>query len=103
MQSILEAFAQGDLHTHSTYFKRGTEYARLMGERVDLYTAIAENVSPEDLALIDNLLDVEADLNIMNETEYFSYGYQIATLAMVEVFTKMDRLTGIEEAPPIEK
>lgn len=103
MINILEEFAQDNIHTHPAYFKRGTEYARLMGERADSYTEIAEKFSEDDLAMIDKLLDVEAKLSIMQESNYFSYGYQLGTLIMIEVFDKMDRLTETEEAPPIEK
>lgn len=99
MIHILEAFAQENIHTSPTYFKKGTKYAQLMGERADLYTQISKKLSQDDLDLVDKLLDIESELTIQNETNSFSYGYQLGSLIMIEVFTKMDRLTGIEEPP----
>ena len=103
MQSILEALAMDDLNTHPSYYKRGTAYARLMDEQAGLYDKMAKRLTKEQAAVTERLLEVESDLSLMDDADYFAYGFQLGALIMIEVFTNMDRLTGPEDVPPIVK
>ena len=75
----------------------------MMGERADLYEKLMTQFSQEQMHILDKLQETESSLSLTDNANYFSYGFQLGTLMMIEVFTKADRLVGEEEAPPVEK
>lgn len=86
MSTILEAFANDDLHVLEITEKRSPERQKLIDLSVVLRSKLEQNINDSDKELLDQLLNAVYDETSLYAQDRFINGYRLGTLMATEVF-----------------
>ena len=92
MQSILKAFAEGNLLTAPPRMARGSQQARAAARLAECEEALLAVLDEPARALLDDLESAQWEVAGLSETDRFLYGYRLGMLMTVEAFTGRDPL-----------
>lgn len=90
--SYLEAFANGNLQIQDRTFQRESVYEKAFSQLCEAEDTLRESLSETEKELLEKLIDAEAELNSLSETDRFIYGYRLGVRMTMEVFTGRDDL-----------
>ena len=88
--SILEEFARGNISPNVGSVKRGTLYERTARAMVDAENKIMAEIGEELQDTMKQYIDLQAEVNLMSNTDQFIYGYRLGVLMTMEVFNGSD-------------
>ena len=97
MESILKAFAQGNLLTAPNRVARGSKQAQAAARLAECEAALTAVLDPPTRALLDNLEAAHWEVEDLAETDRFVYGYRLGVWMTVEAFFGRDPLSMQED------
>ena len=89
--SILEELYNGNICPADKYMKRGSEYyeiSRFLANKEDVFL---ENLTQEQKALYEEILDKRTDQENIYTKEIFVEGFRLGAQIMLEILTEQDR------------
>lgn len=97
MATILEEFANDNLHPGSRYFVRNSEYGRAAKRLTDTENALLASLCEPEKKLLEDFTKAQDEVNHLARIDKFIYGYRLGVLMTMEVFqTSDDIVTGGE-------
>jgi len=88
--SILEDFARGNISPDVGSIRRGTHYDRTMKALVENENKLTEGIGEELQDTMKQYIDLQAEANLISNTDSFIYGYRLGVLMTMEVFNGND-------------
>ena len=93
MKSILELFAQDEIKVNTRHYNHSKEYLDKYKELEELENSILEKLCNEGKELFQKYQDIIIELQDINRTAEFIYGYQLGTLMTIDVYSILDYLS----------
>ncbi|MEY8319658.1 DUF6809 family protein [Lachnospiraceae bacterium 46-61] len=93
MKSILELFAQDEIKVNTRHYNHSKEYLDKYKELEKLENSILEKLCNEGKELFQKYQDIIIELQDINRTAEFIYGYQLGTLMTIDVYSILDYLS----------
>lgn len=97
MSTILEAFANDDLHILEITEKRSPKRQKLIDLSVVLRSKLEQNINDSDKELLDQLLNAVYDETSLYAQDRFINGYRLGTLMTTEVFQEKNAFLNQED------
>jgi len=88
--SILEEFANGNISPNVGSVKRGTHYERTAKAMVNAENKITAGLGEELQDTMKQYINLQAEVNLLSNTDQFIYGYRLGVLMTMEVFNGSD-------------
>ncbi len=93
MKSILELFAQDEIKVNTRRYNHSKEYLDKYKELEKLEKSMLERLGNEGTELFQKYEDILTDLQCINRTAEFIYGYQLGVLMTIDVYSILDYLS----------
>ena len=86
MQSILEAFAQGNISPESRFFESGSHYGHTIEVLSDCEEKLLWSLNEHDKKVFKEFCEAQTEINLLSGIDKFIYGYRLGVLMTMEVF-----------------
>lgn len=93
MKSILELFAHDEIKVNTRHYNHSKEYLDKYKELEKLEKSMLERLGNEGTELFQKYEDIITDLQCINRTAEFIYGYQLGVLMTIDVYSILDYLS----------
>lgn len=93
MKSILELFAQDEIKVNTRHYNHSKEYLDKYKELDKLEKSMLEKLGNEGKELFRKYEDIINELQDINRTTEFVYGYRLGVLMTIDVYSILDYLS----------
>lgn len=93
MKSILELFAQDEIKVNTRHYNHSKEYLDKYKELDKLEKSMLEKLGNEGKELFHKYEDIINELQDINRTTEFVYGYRLGVLMTIDVYSILDYLS----------
>ena len=90
--SILEQFANGDIHPHERACNNDPEYRSICHELESLKEKLFHSLGEADKKMFEEFLEIQLDESNLHDISTFIHGYRLGALMTMEVFTYNNEL-----------
>lgn len=91
MSHILNALANDEFKVASREYHHSEEYIKLSNELEELENKIADKLDNERKELLEKYIEKQLDKISIARIEEFTYGYQIGSLIMMDIYDILKR------------
>lgn len=91
MPHILNALANDELKVASRDYHHSEEYIKFSNELEELGDKIADKLDNEGKELLEKYIEKQLDKISLTRVEEFTYGYQIGSLIMMDIYSILKR------------
>lgn len=85
MPTLLESLYYGHLAPEGQVVPRDPEYRRMCGEMSEAMEAWKEKLSGEEFTKLEALIDLQQEIQGLELTATFTYGFKLGAALMIEV------------------
>ena len=97
MQSVLEAFARGNILSEPRSYKPDSHYGRAMEVLVGCEEKLLNVLGSQEKELLETLSECQLEINRLTGVDGFLYGYRLGVLMTMEVFNGKSDLIAARE------
>lgn len=92
MTSILEEFAYGNVSPEAQFFKKNSEYSKVMELMTRNEQKLFERLGAEDKDILQKYIDAQMEINSLTAVKNLIYGYKLGLIMTAEAFIGMGDL-----------
>lgn len=90
--NILKKIAVGYLSPSEQTAKPDAEYKKAASVMSDCRDKLIDTLNDDQKDLFEQFLNAQLGVGVLDEAEYFVFGYRLATLMMIDVMSGVDEM-----------